>query len=199
MDICINQLIEKLDERQLKPNINLERPIFVQPEDSIKYRAPRIVLICGMLNTAHGLSKEIISCVDFLLRNSGYQKKFIIEYFRNQRNLIKKIDQYTPQDTIEIDFNIIQYKSVPWDLRFNDMLFYLYVRKIVRFEGEKSNLRIFLTDSGINYFNKIKEIFIDGVNFLEIFGKRLDEEKTKRIITQVIPSAYWRENEKLNY
>lgn len=199
MDSSINQLIEKLDERQLKPNINLERPIFVQPEDSIKYRASRIVLICGMLNTAHGLSKEIISCVDFLLRNSGYQKKFIIEYFRNQRNLIKKIDQYTPQDTIEIDFNIIQYKSVPWDLRFNDMLFYLYVRKTVRFEGEKYNLRIFLTDSGIHYFNKIKEIFIDGVNFLEIFGKRLDEEKTKKIITQVIPSAYWRENEKLNY
>ncbi len=199
MDTQINQLIERIGEKQLTPSINLERPIFVQPEDLIKYRASRIILICGMINTKNGLSREIISCVDFLLRNSGYQKKFIIEYFKDQKNLLEKINKYTPQNNVETDFNIIQYKSVPWDLRFNDMFLFLYVRKLVRFMGEKSNLRVFLTDTGMNYFENLKDVFLDEVNFLEIFGKRLDEEKTKEIITQVIPNAYWRENEKLNY
>ena len=195
----IDLLIKRLSESQLPIRINSERPLFVQPEDRILFRSTRIVLILGMLNVKHGISKEVVSCVDFLLRNPGYQKKFIIEYFKEKDGLLKKLDAYNPSQTIEIDFNIVQYKSVPWDLRFNDMFLFLHVRSLVLFIGERPNLRVILSESGVEYFKLIQEVFIDEMNFLELFGKRISEEKSKEIITEVIPNTYWRENEKLDY
>lgn len=200
MEQLINDLANRLEQKKLNPRINLERPLYIQPEDRIIYRSSRIVLIIGMLNTKNGLSKEVIACIDFLLRNSGYQKKFIIEYFKEtQNNLTKKLLQYAPSENIEIDFNIVQYKSVPWDLRFNDMFLFLLVRDFVAFKGQKPNSRIMLTDKGIEYFSSVKDIFIDEINFLELFGKRLSENRAKAIITEVIPNSYWRDNEKLDY
>lgn len=195
----IKKLAGAIDQKEFIPSINQERPRFVQPEDLIRYRATRIILICGMLNTVNGLSKEIISCVDFLLRNPAYQRKFILEYFKDQQNLVKKLQKYTPQQSVEMDFNIVRYKSIPWDLRFNDMFLFLYVRKLVEFKGKKPTLRVQLTDAGKNYFGAIKEIFVDEVNFLELFGSRIKEEDATEIITEVIPNSYWKENEKLNY
>ena len=78
----IKRLIATLEEKGLKPNINLDRPTFIQPEDRIQYRATRIVIILGILNTKFGLSKNIIACVDFLLRNEEFQVKFIAECLR---------------------------------------------------------------------------------------------------------------------
>jgi len=199
MGLRLNYLIKKTQEEQVKPQVNLNRPVYMQPEDSILYRASRIAIICGMLNTKRGLSKEVISCVDFLLRNTGYQKKFILEYFKGNANIINKVGEYSRSSIVDTDINIVQYKSVPWDLRFNDMFLYLYVRNIIKIIGKSPNVRIILTENGFDYFNKIKGIFVDEVNFLEIFGKTMDEAKTKKIITEVIPKTYWRENEEFIY
>lgn len=198
----INKLIEKLEENNLDLSINLDRPIYIQPEDRILYRSFRILLILGYLNTKTGLSKEVIACMDFLLRNPGYQKKFIIEYYKHSNNLLfNKLNDYSPNSIIEIDFNIVQYKSVPWDLRYNDMFLYLFVRDLVDFIGQKPNLRVTLSEGGLSLLNKIieEEVFLEEQNFLELFGKRLQEEKAIQIITEVIPNSYWKENEKFNY
>lgn len=199
MKPAVENFILKLQEQGLIPDINLDRPLYVQPEDRILYRSIRIILILGMLNRKTGLSKEIIACIDFLLRNSGYQKKFIIEYFKGQQNFNKKLSTYSPQETIEIDFNIVRYKSVPWDLRFNDMFLFLYVRELIHFIGQKPTLRVILSEKGLQLFDSIKDVFIDEVNFLELFGKQFIEQKAIEIITEVIPNSYWQENEKLDY
>lgn len=199
MDKVIEELAEQLEKKKLTPRINSERPLYVQPEDRMLFRASRIVLILSLLNTKHGLSKEVVACIDFLLRNPGYQKRFVIEYFKESKNsLPKKLLSYNPSNVIEIDFNIVQYKSVPWDLRFNDMFLFLHVRKLVQFMGEKPNARVLITEQGLQYAEQLKTIFIDEINFLELFGKRLSESKAKEIITEVIPNTYWRDNEKLN-
>lgn len=194
----IQHLATAIDEKDFVPSINQDRPQYIQPEDLIRYRATRIVLICGLLNTVHGLSKEVISCVDFLLRNPGYQRKFILEYFKEQMNLAQKLRKYSPKQSIEMDFNIVRYKSIPWDLRFNDMFLFLYVRKLVEFKGQKPTLRLKLTEHGQNFFEAIKDVFVDEENFLEIFGTRIKEDNAIAIITDVIPNSYWKENEKLN-
>lgn len=200
MSLAINKLFQKIEDKHLDLTINLERPLFVQPEDRIMYRSTRIILILGMLNVKTGLSKEVIACVDFLLRNPGYQKQFIIEYFKDKsNNLAKKLESYNPSNTIEIDFNVVQYKSVPWDLRYNDMFLFLHLREFVQFIGLKPNFRVVLTEKGIEYYTAIQEVFIDEINFLELFGKRITEEKACKIITDVIPNTYWRENEKFDY
>lgn len=195
----IQHLADAIDAKDFIPSINPERPRFVQPEDLIRYRATRIVLICGMLNTVNGLSKEVISCVDFLFRNPSYQRKFILEYFKEQKNLYQKLKKYAPRQSIEMDFNIVRYKSIPWDLRFNDMFLFLYVRQLVEFKGKKPTLRVKLTDAGQKYFEAIRDVFVDEVNFLEIFGSMIKEDKATQIITEVIPNSYWKQNEKLNY
>lgn len=197
MDDAITNLIAKISDKELQPVINLDRPIYVQPEDRIKYRATRLIIILGQLRTKNGLSKKILACVDFLLRNTGFQKKFIIEYFKDNRNLVSKLDKYTPENNIENDFNIVRYKSVPWDLRYNDMFLYLITRDLIEFKGEKENIRFFLTQKGEEYYEQVKELFPNEINFLEIFRKRLDTDKVISIITDVIPNTYWRENEKL--
>ena len=200
MDQTLNNFIDKLEEKQLTPEINLGRPQYVQPEDRISYRSARIIIILGTLNKKHGLSKEVIACIDFLLRNPGYQKKFIVEYFKSEINsLQKRLEKYNPSNVIEIDFNIVQYKSVPWDLRFNDMFLYLHVRKFIQFLGEKPSLRVKLSLDGENMCKELEKIFIDEINFLELFGKQFIEERAKTIITEVIPNSYWRDNEKLDY
>ena len=200
MSVAVNKLFQKIEDKHLDLTINLERPIFVQPEDRILYRSTRIMIILGMLNVKTGLSKEVIACMDFLLRNPGYQKQFIIEYFKDKSNsLSKKLDSYNPSSNIEIDFNIVQYKSVPWDLRYNDMFLFLHIRDFVKFIGTKPNLRVVLTEKGIELFKSLLEIYIDEINFLELFGKRITEEKACKIITDVIPNTYWRENEKFDY
>ncbi|MCE4562851.1 hypothetical protein INQ51_00890 [Maribellus sp. CM-23] len=196
----LEKFINKLVQKDLITNINLERPSYVQPEDRILYRAHRILIILGMLNTKNGLSKDVIACVDFLLRNSNYQKKFIFEYFQGQKNIVTKIAKYSANIQEEIDFNIVQYRSVPWDLRFNDMFLFLYVRSLIKITGssKERNLRLHLSKSGIEHFEKIKEIFPSEINFLELFGSKVQEKKTIEIITEIIPKSYWRQNEKLN-
>lgn len=196
----LERFINKLSSKDLVTNINLERPNYVQPEDRIIYRAHRILIILGMLNTKFGLSKDVIACVDFLLRNPNYQKKFILEYFQGQKNIIDKISKYSSNLQEEIDFNIVQYRSVPWDLRFNDMFLFLYVRSLIEITGNNKdkNLRLHLSETGLEYFNEVKEIFPSEVNFLELFGSKVQEEKTIEIITDIIPKSYWRQNEKSN-
>ncbi len=60
-----NKILSRLNKI---PNINLDRPHYIQPEDSMTYRASRILLILGCLNTVNGLSKESLACIDFLLK-----------------------------------------------------------------------------------------------------------------------------------
>jgi len=197
MDSTINRLVEKIEKKGLKSDINLDRPIYLQPEDRIKYRAMRILLIISMFKTKHGLSKKIIACVDFLLRNTGFQSKFIVEYFKDRKNLYSKLEKHLPSDNIENDFNVVLYKSVPWDLRFNDMLLYLKARKMIKYTGKKETLRFFLTEKGDEVSKQLGDIFPSEINFLELFGKSLSQDKTVEIITEIIPNTYWRENEKL--
>jgi hypothetical protein len=146
------------------------------------------------------LSKDVIACVDFLLRNPNYQKKFILEYFQGQKNIIDKISKYSSNLQEEIEFNIVQYRSVPWDLRFNDMFLFLYIRSLIEITGNNNdkNLRLHLSETGLTYFNGVKEIFPSEVNFLELFGSKVQEDKTIEIITDIIPKSYWRQNEKSN-
>ncbi|MGB5820340.1 MAG: hypothetical protein WBG90_12710 [Saonia sp.] len=192
----IDYLITSITDNGLKPIINLDRPTYVQPEDRIEYRASRIIIILGMLNTKFGLSKNVIACVDFLLRNESFQSKFIIEYFEGKKNILKKINQFENTAQIEIDFNIVQYKSVPWDIRFNDMFLFLHVRGWIIFKSDKEdkNVRISVSPNGKDYFLKIQEVFPKEINFLELFGTRMTEEKAIKIITEVIPNSYWKQN-----
>lgn len=194
----IDTFINHIQSKGLKLEVNLERPIYVQPEDRISYRSFRILIIVGMLDVQTGLSKEVVASLDFLLRNKGYQKDFILQYFKGKQNIIKKVAQFNINYVADNDKNIVQYKSVPWDLRFNDMFLFLHIRGLVEFLGIKPTLRVKLSDKGKEIFQKIKDIFPEEVNFLELFGKRLSEEKTIKIITEVIPNSYWRDNEKFN-
>lgn len=192
----IKQLITSLTAKGLKPNINLDRPTYIQPEDRIQYRATRIIIILGMLNNKFGLSKNVIACVDFLLRNKEFQSKFIVEYFKGQNNILNKLKKFKNSSQTEIDFNIVQYKSVPWDIRFNDMFLYLYVREFIEYttDNNDKNPRIKLTQRGFEFFSNINEVFPEEINFLDLFGNRLIEGKTIDIITEVIPNSYWKQN-----
>ncbi|MFA6151550.1 MAG: hypothetical protein WC716_09530 [Chitinophagaceae bacterium] len=192
----INYLIQSITEKGLKPNINLDRPTYIQPEDRIQYRSTRILTILGMLNTKFGLSKNVIACIDFLLRNEAFQAKFIVEYFHGQKNVLNKLSQFKSKSQVEIDFNIVQYKSVPWDIRFNDMFLYLYVRELITYKADdnEKNIRILITEKGESFYEKAKEIFPSEINFLELFGSRLVEDRTINIITEVIPNSYWKQN-----
>lgn len=196
----LEKFINKLNSKNLVTNINLERPAYIQPEDRILYRAIRILIILGMLNTKNGLSKDVIACVDFLLRNPNYQKKFILEYFQGQKNVISKITKYSSRIQEEIDFNVVQYRSVPWDLRFNDMFLFLYTRSLISITGNNKdkNLRLHLSNIGEDYFLKVQDVFPSEVNFLELFDSKVQESKTIEIITEIIPKSFWRRNEKLN-
>tara|TARA_B100001109_G_scaffold251726_1_gene246619 strand:- start:28 stop:633 length:606 start_codon:yes stop_codon:yes gene_type:complete len=191
-----NHLIQSITDKGLKPNINLDRPTYIQPEDRIQFRSTRILVILGMLNNKFGLSKTVIACVDFLLRNEAFQAKFIVEYFNGQKNVLNKLSQFKTKSQIEIDFNIVQYKSVPWDIRFNDMFLYLFVRELITYKADDNgkNVRIKLTEKGKIYFEKVKDVFPSEINFLELFGSRLVEGKTINIITEVIPNSYWKQN-----
>jgi len=196
----ITYLINAITEKGLKPAINLDRPNYVQPEDRIQYRSSRLIIILGMLNTNNGLSKDVIACIDFLLRNEFYQTKFILEYFDGKKNVVNKLESISNSNQVEIDFNIVQYKSVPWDLRFNEMFMYLHVRGLISYKADKdgNNVRIQLNERSTQYFNSIKDIFPNEVNFLELFGKRVSEDKTIKIITEVIPNSYWNQNAQFN-
>jgi len=192
----INHLIQNITEKGLTPSINLDRPIFVQPEDRMEFRSARIVVILGTLTTKHGLSKNVIACVDFLLRNEAFQSKFIMEYFNGKKIILDKIKRFETTMQVEIDFNIVQYKSVPWDIRFNDMFMYLYTRDLLAYKADKDqkNIRLFLTDNGKIYFEKIKDAFPREHNFLDLFGTSIVEDKLIKIITEVIPNSYWKQN-----
>jgi hypothetical protein len=197
---ALDYLINAITLKGLTPSINLDRPTYIQPEDRIEFRSVRIVVILGMLNTNYGLSKNIIACVDFLLRNESFQSKFIVEYFSGQKNILKKIKDFESSSQAEIDFNVVQYKSVPWDIRFNDMFLFLYVRELITYktDANEKNVRILLTDKGKSYFEKIKEAFPREMNFLDLFGSRMTEDKTINIITEVIPNSYWKQNVEIN-
>jgi hypothetical protein len=197
---ALDYLINAITEKGLTPSINLDRPTYIQPEDRIEFRSARIVVILGMLNTIYGLSKNIIACVDFLLRNESFQSKFIVEYFSGQKNILKKIKDFESSSQTEIDFNVVQYKSVPWDIRFNDMFLFLYVRDLITYKTDANdkNVRILLTEQGKTYFDKIKEAFPREMNFLDLFGTRMAEDKTINIITEVIPNSYWKQNVEIN-
>lgn len=191
-----NYIIKSITDKGLKPNINLDRPTYIQPEDRIQFRSSRILIILGMLNNKFGLSKNVIACIDFLLRNEAFQAKFIVEYFNGQKNVLTKLSQFKTKSQVEIDFNIVQYKSVPWDIRFNDMFLYLYVRKLITYKTDENdkNIRIQITETGKEFYEKIKDIFPAEINFLELFGSRLVEDRTIKIITEIIPNSYWKQN-----
>ena len=191
-----NHLIKSITDKGLKPNINLDRPTYIQPEDRIQFRSTRILIILGMLNNKFGLSKNVIACIDFLLRNEAFQAKFIVEYFNGQKNVLTKLSQFKTRSQVEIDFNIVQYKSVPWDIRFNDMFLYLYVRDLITYKADENdnNIRIQLTETGKGFYEKIKDVFPAEINFLELFGSRLVEDRAINIITEVIPNSYWKQN-----
>jgi hypothetical protein len=191
-----NHLIKSITDKGLKPNINLDRPTYIQPEDRIQFRSTRILIILGMLNNKFGLSKNVIACIDFLLRNEAFQAKFIVEYFNGQKNVLTKLSQFKTKSQVEIDFNIVQYKSVPWDIRFNDMFLYLYVRDLITYKADENdkNIRIQLTETGKGFYEKIKDVFPAEINFLELFGSRLVEDRAINIITEVIPNSYWKQN-----
>lgn len=194
MDV-ISELINSIEKKNLNPTINLDRPIYVQPEDRILYRAHRVLVILYMLNTKNGLSKKVISCVDFLLRNSNYQKEFLLEYYKGKKTVINKFRAYHSTSSIEVDKNIVKYKSVPWDLRFNDMFLFLLIRELIKFNESKDRPRVLITEAGRNYGSQLESIFSNEINFLEIFGKKLEEDKTVEIITKIIPESYWKKNE----
>jgi hypothetical protein len=198
---ALDILINAISEKGLTPSINLDRPTYIQPEDRMEYRSARIVVILGMLNTPNGLSKNVIACADFLLRNEGFQSKFIVEYFSGQKNILQKVKAFESASQTEIDFNIVQYKSVPWDIRFNDMFLYLYVREFITYKTDANdkNVRLLLADSGKRFFEYIREAFPKEVNFLELFGSRMTEDKTINIITEVIPNSYWKQNVEIDY
>lgn len=191
-----NHLIKSITDKGLKPNINLDRPTYIQPEDRIQFRSTRILIILGMLNNKFGLSKKVIACIDFLLRNEAFQAKFIVEYFNGQKNVLTKLSQFKTKSQVEIDFNIVQYKSVPWDIRFNDMFLYLYVRDLITYKADENdkNIRIQLTETGKGFYEKIKDVFPAEINFLELFGSRFVEDRAIHIITEVIPNSYWKQN-----
>jgi len=193
-----NHLIQSITEKGLKPNINLERPIYIQPEDRIQFRSTRILIILGMLNNKFGLGKNVIACIDFLLRNEAFQAKFIVEYFNGQQNVLSKLSQFKTKSQVEIDFNIVQYKSVPWDIRFNDMFLYLFVRDLITYNADENgkNVRIQITEAGRAFYDKVKNVFPSEINFLDLFGSRLAEDRTINIITEVIPNSYWKQNVK---
>ena len=92
----------------------------------------------------------------------------------------------------------MQYKNIPWDLRFNDIFMFLYSRKLIEFVGREKK-RATITKEGIKIYISLSNIFIIEKKFISIFGKRMQEEKLKEIITEVIPDSYWRRNEKVIY
>lgn len=192
----LNHLVQSITDKGLKPNINLDRPTYIQPEDRIQFRSTRIIIILGMLNNKYGLSKNVIACIDFLLRNEAFQPKFIVEYFNGQKNVLNKLSQFKTKSQVEMDFNIVQYKSVPWDIRFNDMFLYLYVRKLITYKADvnEKNIRIQITETGKQFYEKIKDVFPREINFLELFGSRIVEDRIIKIITEVIPNSYWKQN-----
>jgi len=198
---AFDYFINSIAEKSLTPAVNLDRPIFVQPEDRMEFRSARIVIILGMLTTPNGLSKNVIACVDFLLRNEAFQSKFIVEYFNGQKNILEKVKKFESSQQTEIDFNIVQYKSVPWDIRFNDMFLFLYVRQLLTFKSDKNNknVRLLLTEDGKKYFENIKDAFPKEMNFLDLFKSRMIEDKLIKIITEVIPNSYWKQNVEINH
>lgn len=196
----IKGFVDSIASHGLRPTINLDRPTYIQPEDRLQFRAARIIVILGMLNIKFGLSKEVIACVDFLLRNEHFQSKFIFEYFGGKKIVFGKLQKIEKSNMMEIDFNIVQYKSVPWDIRFNDIFMYLHVREYIeiRSDSTKSNIRLKISEKGSELFTKLKGIFPSEVNFLDLFGKRMETEKAIQIITEVIPNSYWKQNVSIN-
>ena len=196
----LNILFEEIEKKDFSIYINSERPTFVQPEDRINYRSHRIVLILYFLRAKTGLSKEIVACMDFLLRNTSFQRDFVIQYFKEDKAALSKYTNYCNSAMIqEQDKNIVQYKSVPWDIRYNDMFLYLFIRNLITFIGSDKNKRVVITKIGIDYGIQVEKIFPNESNFLELFGKRINEEKAVKIITEVIPNSYWKDNEELIY
>ncbi|AKB50444.1 hypothetical protein MSBRW_1191 [Methanosarcina barkeri str. Wiesmoor] len=199
MNSDIDFLISRIEEKNLKVSINLDRPIYKQPEDSIVYRACRILLILGMVNVDKGISKELIACIDFILRNNAYQSKFIFEYFKNKKDFLNKLSSWKNQKNIENDYYLIQYKSVPWDLRFNDMFLFLSIRDFIETKKTSKAVKIKILKKGMKLSEELQNIFKEETDFLNLFNGKIEESKTKQIITEVIPKTYWRENEKLIY
>ena len=51
MENSIQYLSKAISSKGLEPDINLNRPIYLQPEDRIIYRAMRVIIVLGLLNT----------------------------------------------------------------------------------------------------------------------------------------------------
>ena len=88
----VDHLSHCISKKGFKPNINLDRPNYIQPEDRLQYRSARLIVILGMLNTNNGLSKDGIPRHPRYLRIEAFQIKFILEYFNGQKNIINKKD-----------------------------------------------------------------------------------------------------------
>lgn len=76
------------------------------------------------------------------------------------------------------------------------MFLYLHVRNLINHKSDKDNknVRLLLSEKGKQYFEKIKEAFPRELNFLDLFGSRITEDKLIKIITEVIPNSYWKQN-----
>lgn len=179
MNPDIELLINRIEQKELKIHVSLDRPVYKQPEDSILYRSCRILLILGMINLEKGLSKELIACIDFILRNTEYQSKFILEYFKNNKELLNKLNSWKKQKNIENDFYLIQYKSVPWDLRFNDMFLFLSIRGFIDTKKTSDSTKIIILEKGMNISESLRSIFEEETNFLNLFNGKIKEKDTK--------------------
>ncbi|WP_426092890.1 hypothetical protein [Flavobacterium sp. DSR3-2] len=73
---------------------------------------------------------------------------------------------------------------------------YLFVRDLINYKVDKDNknARIKLSTNGIEKFHLVKDIFPSEINFLALFGKKMDTNKTIKIITEIIPNSYWKQN-----
>ena len=65
-------------------------------------------------------------------------------------------------------------------------------------DKKNKNLRIKLSENGIKNFQLLKDIFPSEINFLELFGTKMEHDKTIKIITEIIPNSYWKQNAESN-
>ena len=102
--------------------------------------------------------------------------------FKGQRNVLDKISEFKKGGQTEIDFNIVQYKSVPWDIRFNDMFLYLFIRDFIEYktDSDNKNVRLKITEFGMIFFSQIKDVFRIRNKFSRAIWKPFSRRKNHK-------------------
>lgn len=77
------------------------------------------------------------------------------------------------------------------------MFLFLSIRGFIDTKKTSDSTKIIILEKGMNISESLRSIFEEETNFLNLFNGKIKEKDTKRIITEVIPNTYWRENEKL--